>query len=122
MPSGLSIFGIATDPLADASGSAQSRRVQTPGESLEWRTPGSHMYSRLAGASELLHLLEQVRSNGHLVLVLLRRETEEILDRVFNAQRELYSMFPSLAIDVRVIQKSEDWDFASLQANSISWF
>jgi hypothetical protein len=80
------------------------------------------MYSRLAGRPELLHLLEQVGSNGHLVLVILRQETEEILDRVFDAQRELYSMFPSLAIDVRVIQKSEGWDLAPLQANSISWF
>lgn len=81
----------------------------------EWITPGSHLAQALVGRLEVRRVLERLEADRYQVFVVLDRDPEDLLDLIVDSERELYTRFPGLPFDVRVLCLGPDWSDADLQ-------
>ena len=77
--------------------------------SVEWETPGLILGRMLSSVPEVRLVLERPDPDRPLITVLLEQDTEEALDKVFNAEQVLYATFPHWPFDLRVTRCPADW-------------
>jgi hypothetical protein len=88
----------------------------TPSETAEfgavrnmWLTPGSYLFREVASRPEILAIVERVEPERHYVIVALRSDQNDLLDRIFNAEREMFQVLRRVPFDLRVtVPDTED--------------
>jgi hypothetical protein len=95
-------------PIVGARGSSEAVLLEV--DSDRWLTPGAYISRAIAHRPEVRYVLERLEQSRLAVFVILESDPEEILDAIFDAERELYSTFRGLPFDVRVRTPSPDWD------------
>jgi hypothetical protein len=98
---------IESDPCDQASEPLNPVRITTMLE-LDWETPGSMLARRLEEEPAVRYVFEHAGDSWG-ILVLVSDDRGEILDKVFDAERELYVAFPRTRLDVRVTKTEEGW-------------
>lgn len=86
---------------------------------LEWLTPGRCIANAIAGRPEVRYVLEGFDPNGYSVYVVLFEEPEDLLDRIFDAERELYTKFAGTRFDVRVMRPDDAWAEETYLRNTV---
>ena len=87
-----------------------------------WLTPGVHVFQAVAGRPEVRMVVERLEKDRYSVFVVLDSDPEDLLDAIFDAERELYSRSGGLPFDVRVMRPGPAWSPADLRTDSICHF
>lgn len=96
--------------------------VLLPPEPKEWLTPGRHLASRVRQRQEVRAVLERLEPDRYSVFVILDKDPEELLDSIYEAESELYALFPKTPFDVRVMCPGPDWSAEDLRRESIAHY
>jgi len=83
-----------------------------------WKTPGAALAEELQDVFAIQYLFETMRSESWGIVVVLSDDRDDVLDRVFDAERKLYSEFSGTRLDVRVTKMTEDLDPQELRRAS----
>ncbi|MCK6479495.1 MAG: hypothetical protein HUU06_06645 [Planctomycetaceae bacterium] len=67
-------------------------------------------------------VVERLEKDRYSVFVVLDSDPEDLLDAIFDAERELYSRSGGLPFDVRVMRPGPAWSPADLRTDSICHF
>ncbi len=86
---------------------------------VEWLTPGRCIARAVAGRPEVRYVLEGFDASGYSVYVVLHDDPEDLLDRVIDAERELYTRFAGTRFDVRVMKPDETWSEEAYLRNTV---
>lgn len=92
--------------------------VRQTGDS--WETPGSLLGRRLASCTTVRAIYERLGPDRHALFVILDLDDESTLDLVFDAEQELFRVFPDMAFDLRVMRPGATWDVGALRSSSIA--
>lgn len=93
--------------------------VRIPPGSDRWQTPGVHIHQAVAGRPEVRLVAERLDGDRYSVFVVLDSDPEDLLDAIFEAERELYSRVRGIPFDIRVMRPGPEWSDADLKADSI---
>ena len=97
-------------------------RVEVEQGAATWLTPGAHVAQAVAKHADVRLVLERLEQDRLAVFVVLDDDSEELLDDIFEAERELYTSFQGLPFDIRVMTPSDDWSAADLCRDKISHY
>jgi hypothetical protein len=95
----------------------QPKMTMPPEVSINWQTPGSFLASRIEGIAEVRYVFEWPTSEGWHVLVIVSEDPGHVLDRIFEAEGDLFKAFQRNPIDVRVMRRGPDWSPDDLGPN-----
>jgi hypothetical protein len=82
-------------------------------------TPGSMLGNRLASCGAVRAVYERLEPDRYGLFVILGRDDEAVLDLVFGCERDLFTAFPRVPFDLRVMRSSSVWEADTLRASSI---
>lgn len=105
-------------PQEERSIGAKGVMVLQP-EDARWKTPGLILADKLNRDPEVRLVLERLDPDRPLIVVAIADDREEVLDRIFAAESDLYRTMPSGAFDLRVTRWTRDWDETPLLASSL---
>lgn len=108
----------ASSDRRTAVGEVASSAKVTP-RIIEWLTPGRCIANAVAGRPEVRYVLEGFDANGYSVYVVLFEDPEELLDRIFDAEHELYTRFAGTRFDVRVMRSDDTWAEETYLRNTV---
>ena len=101
---------VAIQELDDRESVGKPSPVEvTPAETAEhsavgntWLTPGSYLSREVASRPEVVAIVERVEPERHCVVVALKSDPDELLDVIFDAEREMVGRFEKVPFDLRV--------------------
>ena len=83
-----------------------------------WRTPGISVAEAILGRSEVRLVLEKLEPNRCAVFVVLASDPEDLLDQIFEAEREVIRTYPGWPFDLRVMTPREGWTDSDLKKDA----
>ena len=86
-------------------------------EDAEWMTPGSLMAHQLSAIPQVRFVAERLEGARYAVFVVLDDDPEEVLDSVFDAERQTMQRLPGISFDLRVRKPHADWSPDNLLAS-----
>jgi len=116
--------------LDDEKSVGLSGKVEvTPSETAEqravagmWLTPGSYLFREVADRPEILAIVERVEPKRHCVTVALGSDPDDLLDLIFETERQMMATFERLPFDLRVtVPQGEDALQTILESGTVQY-
>jgi hypothetical protein len=98
-----------TQPLYEKAVGKPMQTATVHVKSADWLTPGAFLAEQLARCREVRMILERFEKERYAVIIVLERDPEDLLDRIFDTERELYTLYRGLPFDVRVMTPPPSW-------------
>ena len=97
----------------------ESNAIVTHGTDLRWQTPGVVIADAISGLPEVRFVFEKADAGRYTVFAILDDDPDDVLDPIFDAERELFRSCAWVPFDVRVMKVDKDWDPTELASVSI---
>lgn len=118
---------VAIQEIDEQGSIGQPNAVEvTPSETAEhgavgnmWLSPGSFLFREIASRPEVLAIVERIEPERHCVLVALEHDPDELLDDIFDAEREMFRIFQKVPFDLRVTVSQSGDALASVLSSGI---
>lgn len=95
---------------------------QPMGFSGYWLTPSLYMVQHIGTEPLVRFIGERVESDHMQTIILIDDDPEDLLDKIFNSEQEMYKKFKGLRFDVRVQVLDKSVDIDQYKANVSSYF
>ena len=69
--------------------------------------------------AEVIQVTEKIEPARHCVAVLVDRDPEDLMDRIFEVEHRMYSVFTKLPFDVRVVLRQPGMEPELLARDSL---
>jgi hypothetical protein len=90
--------------------------------STDWLTPGAFLAGKLAACREIRMILERFEKERYAVIIVLEKDPEDLLDRIFDTERELHAACRGLPFDVRVMTPPPSWSPEDLMQGAFTHY
>ena len=79
---------------------------------VQWQTPGVYIAERISDNPLVRYIGEKIESDYLQTIIVVDGDDEELVDKIFTVEQELYNKFKKLRFDIRlrIIPKDEDID------------
>lgn len=114
-------YQLTNQPSVDPR-SASTAQASLRGAVQSWQTPGSVLRDRLVDCETVQAIYERHDRDKFLVFVILEDDDDDTLDRIFESEQELFTMFARMPFDVRVMRPRKEWDASALRAGATVHF
>jgi len=115
-PEGVTIREAQDQPRGEEGGAA-SLDVKQGLE--EWKTPGSLIARALLKLPQVRLVAERYEGGRYGVFVILDDDSDEVLDRVFEAEEQTMRELPRIPFDLRVRKPHPEWSEDNLLATCV---
>jgi hypothetical protein len=109
---------VISDPRAEKFARHNAEVRQPAGFDARWRTPGLCIAQEISKYPLVRFVGEKVQDDYLQTIVVVDDDPEELLDKIFSVEQELYEKFKGLRFDirVRVMSPRENIDTIKLSA------
>src|SRR5574341_2168004 len=105
------VGAIVIDPERELQRSCEKVEITQLGDfEVRWQTPGLYLAQRISCNPLVRFIGEIVQSDYIQVIVVVDDDTEELIDKIFSVEQEMYQKFNKLKFDLRLRVMSVDED------------
>lgn len=87
-----------------------------------WQTPGSYIANRIINNQLVRFVGEKVQTDYLQTIIVVDNDTEELLDKIFSVEQELYTKFQGLRFDVRIRTIPPEEDIGTIKRSTIGYY
>ncbi len=85
----------------------------------KWQTPGLYLAHRIASNSSVRFIGEKMQVDYLQTIIVVDDDTEELVDKIFSVEQEMYKKFKNLRFDVRLRVISSEENIEVIQKSTI---
>ena len=89
---------------------------------IEWETPSAFLFEKI-GVDPLIRFIGEKLLTGCLqIIVVIDDEPEELVDRIFSIEQEMYSKFKKMHFDLRLRVIPKEENIEAIKKNTLGYY
>lgn len=94
-------------------------RQSTLPDVLQWQTPGLYLANKIASNSLVRFVGEKMQTDYLQTIIVVDDDPEELVEKIFSVEQEIYKRFKNLRFDVRLRVISTEGNIDIIQKSTI---
>ncbi len=112
---------IVIDPERELQRSCEKAEITQLGDfEVQWQTPGLYLAQKIVHNPLVRFIGEIIQSDYIQVIVVVDDDAEELIDKIFSLEQEMYQKFHKLKFDLRLRVMSADEDIELIKTTTIN--
>lgn len=89
---------------------------------LNWQTPGSYVAQEIVSNPLVRFVGEEIQPDCMQTIIVVDDDPEELVDKIFSTEQEMYKIFIKLRFDVRLRVVPKEEDIGIIKTNVIPYY
>lgn len=88
----------------------------------QWQTPGLYITQKIAGIPLVRFIGEKIQADCLQTIIVVDDDPEDLIDKIFSIEQELYNKFINLRFDVRLRVISPEENIEVIKKSTLSYY